>query len=73
MITPEDPATGLAAAGLGCLLALRENADGRHSYDIRQGQAMRRPSRITVQATRADGVVTRVAVSGRAQRAAWPS
>jgi PhzF family phenazine biosynthesis protein len=70
---PEDPATGLAAAGLGCLLALRENADGRYGYDIRQGQAMGRPSRITVHTTRVGEVVTRVAVSGRAQRAASSS
>ncbi|HJP76989.1 MAG TPA: PhzF family phenazine biosynthesis isomerase [Pseudonocardiaceae bacterium] len=62
----EDPATGLAAAGLACLLAMRENADGRHSYEVRQGQAMGRPSLIRAHATRVGGEVTRVAVSGRA-------
>jgi PhzF family phenazine biosynthesis protein len=64
----EDPATGLAAAGLACLLAMRENTDGRHGYDIRQGQAMGRPSLIRAHATRVGGEVTRVAVSGRAER-----
>jgi PhzF family phenazine biosynthesis protein len=52
---PEDPATGLAAAGLACLLATRENADGRHTYAIRQGQDMGRPSLITAHATRVGG------------------
>jgi PhzF family phenazine biosynthesis protein len=65
---PEDPATGLAAAGLACLLALREDADGPHTYRIRQGQAIGRPSLITAHATRTDGVVVRIAVSGRAER-----
>jgi PhzF family phenazine biosynthesis protein len=65
---PEDPATGLAAAGLACLLATREPTDGRHSYDIHQGQAMGRPSLIAAHATRVDVVVTRIAVSGRAER-----
>lgn len=64
---PEDPATGLAAAGLACLLATRESTDGRHSYDIRQGQAMGRPSLIRAHATRVGGAVTRIAVSGRAE------
>lgn len=65
---PEDPATGLAAAGLACLLATRENADGRHTYAIRQGQDMGRPSLITAHATRVRGKVARIAVSGRAER-----
>jgi trans-2,3-dihydro-3-hydroxyanthranilate isomerase len=65
---PEDPATGLAAAGLACLLASRESADGRHTYAIRQGQAMGRPSLITAHATRVHGTVARIAVSGRAER-----
>jgi PhzF family phenazine biosynthesis protein len=64
---PEDPATGLAAAGLACLLATRENANGCHTYAIHQGQAMGRPSVITAHATRVDGVVTRIAVTGRTQ------
>jgi trans-2,3-dihydro-3-hydroxyanthranilate isomerase len=67
---PEDAATGLAAAGLACLLATREIADGRHTYDIRQGQAMGRPSVIRTAATRVGGVVTRIAVSGRADEPA---
>jgi PhzF family phenazine biosynthesis protein len=65
---PEDAATGLAAAALASLLALREPANGTYSYDIHQGQAMGRPSRITTHATRTDGQVTRIAVSGQAHR-----
>jgi PhzF family phenazine biosynthesis protein len=63
----EDPATGLAAAALASLLGLREAEDGTYSYDIHQGQAMGRPSRITAHATRNNGQITRVAVSGRAR------
>jgi PhzF family phenazine biosynthesis protein len=63
---PEDPATGLAAAALATLLALREPEDGVYSYEIHQGQAMSRPSRITTHATRGEGRVTRIAVSGHA-------
>ena len=65
---PFYPSTGLAAAALASLLGLREPKDGTYSYDIRQGQAMNRPSRITAHATRDHGQITRIAVSGRARR-----
>lgn len=52
---PEDPATGSASATLGALL-------GAGHYDIRQGEDMGRPSRITVEVAE-DGAVT---VSGHA-------
>jgi PhzF family phenazine biosynthesis protein len=65
---PEDAATGLAAGALAALLASREAGDGDYRYDIHQGQAMGRPSLIIGHATGKDGTVTRVAVSGRAER-----
>jgi PhzF family phenazine biosynthesis protein len=65
---PEDAATGLAAAALAAMLALRETGDGRYRYDIHQGQAMGRPSVITGHTTREGGAVSRIAVSGRAER-----
>jgi trans-2,3-dihydro-3-hydroxyanthranilate isomerase len=65
---PEDPATGLAAGALAAHLALREPRDGSHRYEVHQGQAMGRPSRITSIAVRDHGAVTRVAVNGRAVR-----
>jgi PhzF family phenazine biosynthesis protein len=65
---PEDAATGLAAGALSALLASRETADGRYRYDIHQGQAMGRPSLLAGHATCRGGAVTRIAVSGRAER-----
>jgi PhzF family phenazine biosynthesis protein len=64
---PEDPATGLAAAALAALLAEREPGDGTYRYQVRQGQAMGRPSRIACIAVRRHDVVTRVAVNGHAR------
>lgn len=64
----EDAATGLAAGALAALLASRETEDGRYRYEIRQGQAVGRPSVITGRATRRDGVVSKIAVCGRAER-----
>jgi PhzF family phenazine biosynthesis protein len=65
---PEDPATGLAAAALGVLLALREPEEGTHSYLIRQGHAIGRPSRITVRIVRRKGEILNVTVVGTADR-----
>jgi trans-2,3-dihydro-3-hydroxyanthranilate isomerase len=59
-LIPEDPATGSAAAALTAYLAQRE---GIVQLDIRQGDDMGRPSRIT---TRADD--RGVTVAGRAVR-----
>ena len=63
---PEDAATGLAAAALSALLALREPEDGAYNYEVHQGQAMGCPSRISTHATRSTGLITRIAVSGHA-------
>jgi trans-2,3-dihydro-3-hydroxyanthranilate isomerase len=65
---PEDPATGLAAAALGVLLALREPGEGMYSYLIRQGHAMGRPSRITVGTGRRNSEILDVTVIGTAER-----
>jgi PhzF family phenazine biosynthesis protein len=68
----EDPATGLAAAALGALIAQREPADGSYTYHVRQGETMGRPSLIAAHASRSHGSITRVAVSGTAHRADPP-
>ncbi|MZR13885.1 PhzF family phenazine biosynthesis isomerase [Maritimibacter sp. DP07] len=59
--TPEDPATGSAAAALGALLC--EEAGEPVRRLIRQGEDMGRPSRIMVDAT-----AGRVTVAGQAVR-----
>lgn len=60
---PEDPATGSAACALAALLAEIEGRD--LTLDIRQGEAMGRPSRIEAAAELRDGrcVATRLAGS----------
>jgi trans-2,3-dihydro-3-hydroxyanthranilate isomerase len=64
--TIEDPATGSASAALGAFLGgLAPETDGDVVTRIAQGVEMGRPSRITVTARKAGGVVTDVAVSGR--------
>jgi trans-2,3-dihydro-3-hydroxyanthranilate isomerase len=65
---PEDPATGLAAGALAALLARREPRDGTYRYQVHQGQAIGRPSRITGIAVRDRAVITRIAVNGHARR-----
>ncbi|HBK06481.1 MAG TPA: phenazine biosynthesis protein PhzF [Acetobacteraceae bacterium] len=46
---PEDPATGSAAAAFAqVFMDFEKPADGRHSFVVEQGDAMGRPSRITV-------------------------
>jgi trans-2,3-dihydro-3-hydroxyanthranilate isomerase len=64
---PEDPATGSAAAGLGLVLVALGLAasDGETSYDIEQGVDMGRPSALFGRVEAADGVATRVHVSGQ--------
>lgn len=47
---PEDPATGIAAAALAVRLAKQSSQDSKAlTYQIAQGTAMGRPSRITIQ------------------------
>ncbi|MCW2996373.1 MAG: PhzF family phenazine biosynthesis isomerase [Conexibacter sp.] len=66
----EDPATGVAACGLGAYLAHHhQSADGWHRTTIAQGRAMGRPSLIEAHAYREDGRVTATRVGGAAAAA----
>ena len=64
--TFEDPATGSASAALGAYLAsLDPSADGQFEIEISQGVQMGRPSRIEVAASKSNGQVNHVKVTGR--------
>jgi trans-2,3-dihydro-3-hydroxyanthranilate isomerase len=64
---PEDPATGSAAAALGGYLAKVDGRrDGHLSWTVEQGLEIGRPSRLHVEADRADGATTAVRVGGNA-------
>jgi PhzF family phenazine biosynthesis protein len=56
---PEDPATGSAAAALGGYLRDQGLVAAPSTIVIRQGEAMGRPSRITVEIPEAGGIVVR--------------
>jgi len=63
----EDPATGSAAAALGGYLGVRaEPATGTLRWVVEQGFEMGRPSLLTVEADKRDGVVHVVRVAGDA-------
>lgn len=63
----EDPATGAASAALaGLLVDLQQPAGGSRRWRIRQGEAMGRPSLITVEADLADNHLAAVRVGGGA-------
>jgi trans-2,3-dihydro-3-hydroxyanthranilate isomerase len=68
----EDPATGVAACGLGAYLAL-DAPDGWHRWTIAQGRAMGRPSLITAEALVVDGRVTATRVGGAMRRISPPA
>jgi trans-2,3-dihydro-3-hydroxyanthranilate isomerase len=65
--SPEDPATGSAAAGLGLVLVAMGLAagEGETSYEIEQGVDMGRPSCLIGRVEAAGGVATRVHVAGQ--------
>lgn len=64
---PEDPATGSAAAAFaGVFLDFEKPADGQHTFVIEQGDAMGRPSRITVSLDVADGRLRQARIGGQA-------
>jgi len=64
---PEDPATGSAAAAFaGVFMDAEKPADGHHSFVIEQGDAMGRPSRITVSLNVAGGRLRQVRIGGQA-------
>lgn len=65
----EDPATGSAAAALGGYLSAAEGSDSASlSWTVEQGIEMGRPSRLYVEADRADGTTSAVRVGGGAVR-----
>jgi trans-2,3-dihydro-3-hydroxyanthranilate isomerase len=63
----EDPATGSAAAAFaGAIMRFGKPADGEHTFVIEQGDAMGRPSRITLSMSIAGGRLTRAKINGEA-------
>lgn len=63
----EDPATGVAACALGAYLAkYHSKANGWQEFEILQGYAMGRPSRLSVGAFLENGQITKSYVSGNA-------
>jgi trans-2,3-dihydro-3-hydroxyanthranilate isomerase len=64
---PEDPATGSAAASFaGVFMDFEKPADGQHTFVIEQGDAMGRPSRITVSLDVAGGQLLQARIGGEA-------
>lgn len=64
---PEDPATGSAAAAFaGVYMDFAKPPDGQHSFVIEQGDAMGRPSRITVSLDVAAGSLQQARIAGSA-------
>jgi trans-2,3-dihydro-3-hydroxyanthranilate isomerase len=63
----EDPATGSAAAAFaGAILASDKPGDGEHRYVIEQGDAMGRPSRITLTVSVAENRLRQAMIGGEA-------
>jgi trans-2,3-dihydro-3-hydroxyanthranilate isomerase len=64
---PEDPATGSAAAAFaGVFMDCENPADGQHTFVIEQGDAMGRPSRITVTLDVTGGALRQARIGGEA-------
>lgn len=64
---PEDPATGSAAAAFaGLFMDFAKPETGAHAFVIEQGDAMGRPSRITVSLDVADGRLVQAKIGGEA-------
>jgi trans-2,3-dihydro-3-hydroxyanthranilate isomerase len=64
---PEDPATGSAAAAFAGYLAARSGTrSGTLRWTIDQGVEMGRPSKLAIEADKADGVITAIRVGGAA-------
>ena len=64
---PEDPATGSAAAAFAAaFMDFEKPEDGQHTFVIEQGDAMGRPSRITVSLTVAGSRLRQVRIGGEA-------
>jgi trans-2,3-dihydro-3-hydroxyanthranilate isomerase len=63
----EDPATGSAAAAFaGVIMASDKPRDGEHRFVIEQGDAMGRPSRITLMLSVAGGQLRQAKIGGEA-------
>ena len=63
----EDPATGSAAAAFaGAVMAAERPADGDTGFIIEQGDAMGRPSRITLGLVVENGALVRASIGGEA-------
>ena len=63
----EDPATGAAAASLAAYLAARDSREKvQLSWIVEQGIEMGRPSRLTVEADKYEGVISAIRVGGSA-------
>jgi len=60
----EDPATGSAAAALGGYLGIRDQRDGILQWQIEQGIEMGRPSLLTVQTFKKEGLIQKICVGG---------
>jgi trans-2,3-dihydro-3-hydroxyanthranilate isomerase len=60
----EDPATGSAAAALGGYLGIRDQRDGILQWQIEQGIEMGRPSSLTVQTFKKEGLLQKICVGG---------
>jgi trans-2,3-dihydro-3-hydroxyanthranilate isomerase len=60
----EDPATGSAAAALGGYLGIRDQRDGILQWQIEQGIEMGRPSSLTVQTFKKEGLIQKICVGG---------
>lgn len=64
---PEDPATGSAAAAFAAVfMEFEKPADGSHSFVIEQGDAMGRPSRITLSLEVSGGGLRKARIGGEA-------
>ncbi len=64
---PEDPATGSAAAAFaGVFMDFEKPTDGQQSFVIEQGDAMGRPSRITVSLDVVAGRLQQARIGGEA-------
>ena len=63
----EDPATGSAVASFaGAIMQFDKPRDGHHVFGIEQGDAMGRPSRITLRVDVAEGALQRGRIGGEA-------
>ncbi len=64
----EDPATGVAACALGAYLSrFYPKSEGWNSFEILQGRAMGRPSRLIANALLEGGSVRETSVTGKAE------